>query len=656
MKGRGQILRIDLNTEKITKEPMSGDLCRNFVGGEGVNSWLLWQHFLKVGIGADPLGPDNVLIAGLGPLGGTCYGAGSKMKWTFKSPAYNLFGDSAVGGAFGPQMRWAGYDHMVITGRAKRPTYIWIQDDTVELRDARQLMGKDVPEVDEAIKHELGEAELDTACIGRAAENLVTFGSITVSRHRSAGRTGAGAVMASKNLKAIAARGTRGIPIYDPKGFFKAMDDLAVAMRTNQRLLDGWKLFGTLMATGVYQRTGVNAYRNNQESGMPDEKYQKLSHRFYRDRMAVSMLSCSPGCITGCDGRWKLKGDESPFARKHPGLTGNKPEYAAIGSFGAVADIPDLPAATYLGMLCTKYSMDMIEVGTICGFLMELWQKGIINADDTKEWFGEPVTLEWENYDAVEKIVQSIALQNNKLGDIFKGGLYKAAQRIEEMKNAPALKYALYGKGGAPFMEDVRHTPGWAMNMAVASRGADHLKGTGTLDKVNRPDISKHYFGRDDGAKPFDPTLKGASSALSENRCALINSLGICISLTAADPFAFSPELFARALQAATGMAYTGDDLLLAGERIVNVEKAFNSRLGCRREDDKLCERWLKEAVKTGPGKGMKAEDYFDTLKDEYYHYHGWDQKTSLQTRKKLEQLGMQEVAEVLVKEGALAE
>lgn len=654
MHGRGQILKIDLTTEKISKEPIPQEWMRKFVGGEGINSWMLWQHFLRVDPKIDPLSADNVLITGLGPLGGTGYGAGTKMKWTFKSPAYNLFGDSASGGTFGSQLRWAGYDHIAITGRSKHPVYLWIHDDSVEIRDARRLMGKDTPEADDLIKEELGDGEIDTACIGRAGENLVSYACIAVSRHRVAGRTGAGCVMGSKNLKALAARGTKGIPIHDPKAFFVAVDALIAAANKNLRWLEGWKLFGTLLATGHYQRTGVNAYRNNQFSMLPEEKYQRLSHRAYRDDIAVSILSCSPGCYSGCTGKWKIKGNESPAAHKYAGATGDKPEYAAVGGFGVVSDLPDMPAVAYLANLCTHYGMDIIEVGGICGFLMELWQRGIIDAKDTEEWFGEPVSLEWGNLEAVEKILQSIALQNNKLGDLLKGGLYKAAQRIEEMKNAPALKYALYGKGGASFMEDVRHTPGWAINMAVASRGADHLKGIGTLDKLNRPDISMLYFGRPDAAEPFKPTLKGANSALAENRTALLNSLGVCISMVSADPITFPPALFAQALNAATGMNYTGEDLLKSGERVVNLEKAFNSRLGCRREDDKLCERWLKEEIKQGPGKGMKAGDYFEGLKDEYYQWHGWDPKTSLQTRKKLEELDMRDIAEVLEKEGAV--
>ncbi|MFQ5825830.1 MAG: aldehyde ferredoxin oxidoreductase N-terminal domain-containing protein, partial [Dehalococcoidia bacterium] len=226
MSGRGDILKVDLTTQRVSREPLSPELRRRFLGGHGVNTWLFWEHFLEVDPRIDPLSPDNVLIAGVGPLGATGYGGGTKMKWTFKSPAYDMFGDSVCGGNFGAQLRWAGYDHLVITGRADRPVYIWIDDDVVEIRDAAHLWGKDVDEADDLIKEELGDEGLETALVGRAGENLTAFASIIASRHRAAGRTGGGCVMGSKNLKGVAVRGTKGLDIHDPQGFFQALDAL----------------------------------------------------------------------------------------------------------------------------------------------------------------------------------------------------------------------------------------------------------------------------------------------------------------------------------------------------------------------------------------------------------------------------------------------
>ncbi|MDP2953059.1 MAG: aldehyde ferredoxin oxidoreductase C-terminal domain-containing protein, partial [Chloroflexota bacterium] len=279
-----------------------------------------------------------------------------------------------------------------------------------------------------------------------------------------------------------------------------------------------------------------------------------------------------------------------------------------------------------------------------------------IGPQDAQEWFGEPLSLEWGSYKTVEKVIDAIALHKGKLGDLFQGGLVKGAQRLEDERNIPALQYAIYGKGGGACILEVRQTPSWAINQAVASRGADHLKGFGTLDKINRADISQHYFGTPDGAKPMDITLKGAGSAKAEDRCAIISSLGLCNFLVATDPLLYPHEVFCRAVETLTGLKLSPQELEMAGRRIVNLEKAFNSRLGMRREDDKLCHRWMEEPIADGAGKGWKAGDYLEKLKDEYYQTHGWDVKTSLQTRKLLEEVGLAEVAQVLEKEGALAQ
>jgi len=653
MTGYGSILRIDLTSEKISTEPIPVELCKRFIGGAGINTWLFWEHFLKVDPKIDPLSPDNVLIAGVGPLGATGYGGGTKMKWTFKSPTYNTFGDSICGGHFGAHLRWAGYDHIVITGKAKKPVYIWIDDDKVEIRDASKLWGHDIDETDSLIKTSLGTKELETAAIGQAGENLVTYASIIASRHRVAGRSGSGCVMGSKNLKAIAARGTKGLDVSDPKGFFTAITAL-IASVNSMAERDIIKLYGTLRLTSYLQRTGGNAWRNCQSVQVPQESFNMISHRWYLENIADTSLSCSPGCLLSCAGTYKVKGDESPSASKFAGKRGYKPEYLAMASLAITPDIHDFPAVGYLNDKLRKYGMDCAEIGACCGLLMELWQRGIITESDTKEWLGEPLSLEWGNYESAARLIDSIALQKDRLGNIFKAGVYKAAQRLEELKSAPILKYAVYGKGGAPFTEEIRHFPSWATNMAVSSRGGDHLKGFGTLDRWGRRDIAEHYFGNQKAAAPLDITLKGASSAVAENYTPLINCLGVCLFVVDVDPINFPPKNFALALKAATGLDFTVQELLTAAERVANLEKAFNTRLGLRRQDDKICERWMKEPEVGGYGKGWKAEDYLDKLLDEYYEYHGWDKTTGLQTRKKLDELGMQDVAGVLEKEGGV--
>ena len=653
--GRGQILRIDLTTESITKEPISEELARQYLGGVGINARLLWEHFLKVDPKIDPAGPENVIIAGLGPLGGTGYGAGTKVKFTFKSPLTGFYGDSAAGGAFGPNLRWAGYDHVVITGRANRPVYIWIHDDDVQLRDAAHLWGKEVPEANHLIKAELGHEDLETACVGPAGEQGVAFANIQVSEHRAAGRCGGGHVLASKNVKAIAVRGTKGIAIHDPQRFMRAADVL-ISQANRLKVRDPWKNAGTMSVFGWYNRGGFSPYRNNQSSSVPRERYETTSTRWYLDNLAVGPLSCSPGCISGCSGFYRIKGDESPGARDYAGESGTRMELAAQIGFGGQCDVSDMPAQQHLWRMCAEYGVDVIETAMCCAFLLELWQRGIIDQRDTAAWVGEPITLEWGNYRSVAKLIESIALQRNELGRIFKDGLYQAARRIEEIKGVPALPYAVYGKGGMSFVAEIRCNPSWGISMAVASRGADHLKGAvGTFERFSRPDLSRLAFGSPDAAEPYTATMKGRDCARAENRVAVVNSLGMCTFIVTLETATFPLDLFTEALSAVTGMEITAPELAIAGERVANLEKAFNSRLGLRREDDRLCARWLNEPVDHPQALGMKGSEWLDPTKDDYYEARGWDKATALQTRQRLEALGLHDVAEVLAREGALA-
>jgi len=283
---------------------------------------------------------------------------------------------------------------------------------------------------------------------------------------------------------------------------------------------------------------------------------------------------------------------------------------------------------------------------------MELWQRGIITEPDMVEWTGEPLSLEWGNCEAVEKILGMIAFQENKLGEILKGGVYQAARAIEELKGVTVRQYANYGKGRSPHVESMRARPGFVLAGAVSAIGCHHLKGLGVDENTSRV-----YFGKPDAGEPFSPTLKGAGHALSEVFSSITNSLGLCRwsgapHMNIAD---FPLELYTAALYALTGMTITPEELYLAGERTVNIEKAFNSRLGLNRDDDVLCYRWTNEPVPSGVGKGMKAADYLEAIKDEYYEYRGWDKTTSLQKREKLAELGLEEVAKILEREGGLA-
>ncbi|MFC1885689.1 aldehyde ferredoxin oxidoreductase family protein [Thermodesulfobacteriota bacterium] len=642
------ILRINLNDESVSIEPLAEEYRQKYLGGEGVNARLLWEHFLTIDPKIDPLSPDNVLIAGVGPLAGTGLGAGSKMKFTYKSPAYNIYGDASCGGGLGSQLRWAGYDHMIITGKAKRPVYLWINDDSIEIRDASHLWGKDTHKTEDAVREDLGDKDIAIACIGQAGENLVRVASIILDGHRAAARGGGGCVFGSKNLKAIVARGTKGLDIHDAKALFKVMDDFGAATNKNIRARERAMKWGTLGNTRLNHTWGFNAFRNMQGYIMPDEGADKLDHKWYINNIATRALACSPGCAFGCGGWYQLKGHESESAARYAGERSTKPEYGTANPFGTACDVRDMPAVGHFNKMCNQYGMDTMEIGMSISLLMELWQRGVITAEDTADWYGEPLSLEWGNDRAVEGIIDAIGLKQNRLGEIMRGGVYQTALRIGELKGMDLLKYANYGKGGATHEGPARGLPTLGIACALAPIGAHHLKGMGIS-----PGASIMYFEKPDAADIMGGDLKGAGHAVAENFMALCNSLGIC-SFLAKDPAVIPIELFSAALEAVAGISLTPEDLYIAAQRVANIEKAFNSRLGLRREHDALCERWMNEPIMEGRAFGIKAGDFLEPAKDEYYQHRGWDKNTSLQTREKLAELDMIDVADILEKENAV--
>ncbi|MFQ5874383.1 MAG: aldehyde ferredoxin oxidoreductase family protein [Dehalococcoidia bacterium] len=652
--GYGDILRIDLTTRRVAREPVPDRLIECFLGGYGINDYLFWEHFQDTDPRVDPLSPDNVLIIGMGPFLGTGLGLGSKTKFTFKGPAYEMFGDSVAGGAFGAQLRWAGYDHVVITGRAESPVYVWISDDQVQIIDAHHLWGLTAGATDLAIKQEVGDSQVHTACIGPAGENLVTFASISVSVHRSAGRCGGGAVMGSKNLKAIVAKGSRGISVCDPEGFFRVADQMRELIE-GIKFSDTWKKYGTLRISESYNRIGSNSWRNFRSGIVPDDALERLSAEWFNDNIKVHGLSCSPGCATACSAWYEVKGNETPGAARYAREGSGKPEYLTVASFGMMCDIRDMTAVGHLHRMCSEYSMDLQEVGNICALLMELWERGAITQREVEQWWGESLSLNWGDAETVEKILVALGTQSNKLAEIFRRGSYRGAVYLEELTGKPVLKYANYGKGGSCVNEEPRPFPIWLTNMAVASRGADHLKGASNPDKFGGTKLSTAWWGRPEAGERFTATLKGAHSAKAENFTAAANCLGICTIASGLGLPNIPFQMFADGYNALTGRKLSGEDLWLIGERVCNLEKAFNSRLGLTREDDTVCGRWLSEEVTEGPGEGMKAGDYLQQTLDEYYETKGWDKVSGLQTEDTLKRMGLQDVARVLKRDGVLA-
>ncbi len=649
-----RLLRVNLTSGDVRTEVLPHAMFERWIGGSGINNWLLWEHFLTHDIDCDPRGPDNIFVFGVGPLAGTGAGSGIKGRITFKSPCYGIFGDSAAGGKFPYVVRFAGFDHVAITGRAPRPVYLHLCDGAVEIRDASHLWGRNTADTHAALGHELGDypSPAHTLTIGEAGENQVGIAGVVSDASRIHARGGGGCVMGSKNLKAIAAQGSGGVRVRNPRGLLDWSRDFRQKIDRNEAIY-GFKRRGTLGAVEMYQHIGSHFWRNNQGNLFRGEEIR--SDNWVKKYHKYSEV-CSADCFIACDGRYKIDGSESDKAAKYVGETFRRPEYLTTGSAAGALDVRDWAEVAHWGKVTNDFGIDNQDLSCSISFVMELDQRGLLSARDKGELFGRDQKLEWGDMDDIEALVRDIALKQNLFGELFTDGPYWGALRYSERRGENLMKYSIYGKGGASFTEEMRPFPTWMNNMAVASRGADHLKGIGLIEKFQRRDLSKRYFGRVEAADLSTPLLKGACTAVVENQVALINSYGVCLFHWMLDPAGYAPEeYYGRAFAEVTGIERSPEELLRDGERICNLEKAFNSRLGLRREHDTICERWMFEPTTEGMYPGRVAADMFDTVLDEYYQWRGWDKATGLQTARRLEALGMADVAEVLAADGALA-
>ena len=629
----GNVLRVDLTKEKVIKQPLRREWARLFLGGSGINDWVLYN---EVRPEVRPLEPENRLIFGVGPLAGTILPLGSKTKVTTRSPLTGIFGDTAAGGMWGPELKHAGYDHIVVQGKASKPAYLWIDDDHVEIRDASHLWGKDVFETNDIIKEDLGDEEVSIAAIGPGGENLVKFASIIFNRYRAAGRTGAGCVMGSKKLKAIAVRGTKGIRIAEPDEFENYCQKARErADPRDNPLLKILSKYGTIGIMPIYNEIGCLSVRNFQDVSW--DKIDSFDPEKLLERYVKRSLACSPNCFIHCSHWWEIK--EGRFA----GEMGEKPELVIAIAFGSNLDNPDMASILHFQNLVNRYGIDAIETATTIGLLMECWQKGIITEKDT-----DGICYEWGDIDATIDTVKKI-VNREGFGNLLGEGTLNVAKKIG------AEKFVCHSKG-TTMIEDLRAFPHWALNHAVSTRGADHLKGYSMLDKSGRTDISRKLFGDPGAGMPQSPRLKGVSVKFFEEFLQMCDALGICKLvatrlLTPADPKdILGMEYFSGVFSSATGIEMSAEEFTKCCERIVVVEKMFNARLGVTRKDDTLGHRWMREPCPSGPGKGMKAEDYLDTCLDEYYKVRGFDVKTGLPTKNKLKELGLRNLVNDLEK------
>lgn len=621
----GTILRVDLSTGKIVKQRLSEDLAYNFVGGRGINSKILYD---ETDPQTDPLSPANRLIVGTGPVTGTLGPSAGRFTVTAKSPLTGILGDGNGGGEFAAELKFAGYDHIVFQGRAPEPVYLWIDDEQVQIRKARHLWGKNTWETEEILRKELGDNEIKTLCIGPGGENLVKFACLITSDDRAPARTGTGAVAGSKNLKAIAVRGSRSVKLANPSRYREVIGQLYKALH-EQPLFPWFSDIGTAHLPQAANKAGTISIKNLQENQWPDEVVGELYGENFLRRHEAKNWSCF-ACPTHCNHFITIK--DGPYT----GLKGKRPE--GVNSFGAPLGVTSFPFTLNAWNLSNQYGLDVKSTAEGIGAAMEWFQRGIITGEDT-----DGLELEWGNHEVILKLIDKIAMREG-FGDILAEGPVKAAQKIGK----GAEFYVPHVKGLTQNLIRVDRSPISLLGHCVNTRGMDHLRGTvATAHLADMKEDMLYGSVAVDWVIHYQDVCTGADLAeiCKFNTEWMIFTKGGGV------------EMMAEILSAITGVDFSEEHLRLAAERVFNIEKAYLVREGLRRKDDNPPRRYVEEPFASGPYKGQKTDlEKYGKLLDVYYEKRGWDKATGAPTRDKLEQLGLNYVADDLDKVGVYRE
>jgi aldehyde:ferredoxin oxidoreductase len=604
------LLKIDLSAGSLIREPLSSSLVRQYLGGRGLNSKLLFDSLPPR---IDPLSPDNPLIIGAGLLTGTAIPAASRFTISAKSPLTGGLGDANSGGFFGPEMVFAGIHHILIRGRAEKPVYLLIQDGRFEIRDARSLWGKTVREADEAIKKELGTDEAQILLIGPAGENLSPIASVMNNLSRAAARGGVAAVMGSKNLKAVVVRGTKGTPVSDKNQVFKLLTEIRGIL-----FADPWfQMFsraGTTGLTETYNGLGVMPIRNFQESHLPE--IEPLSSKEFLNRFARKRKSCFH-CPIQCS-HFYAAGTEF----QEEGL-----EYESIAALGPRCGNFDMATILKANAICNRLGLDTIGAGDAIAFLMECHQRDLISKEEA-----DGLDLSWGNGETILTLLRKIAHREG-IGNLLAEGSCKAARKIGK----GAEKLAMHVKGQAIIASDPRGLKAWGLGYAVSSRGACHLRALPVAEYSVTPEVAKKLWGTEKAADRFAAAGKGRLVKWCEDLRVLSDALGLCRFFTRTT-FLF-PDQLARLIPYVTPLEFSPEELTRAGERINNLERLLNVREGFSRREDTLPERFRVEPLKEGPSKESVVD--LEPMLDEYYQARGWDLATGFPSPQKLAELDL---------------
>jgi aldehyde:ferredoxin oxidoreductase len=612
----GKILRVDLGKQKITKTPLEETVAKAYIGGRGIAARIIYD---EVEPKTGPFDPDNRLVFMTGPLTGTTVPSSGRYEVCAKSPASDAWGDANSGGYFGPELKWAGFDGIIFQGRAPKPVYLWVHDGEAEIKPAGHIWGKDAYETEDILRGDLGDSKVRTACCGPAGEKLVRFAAVMNDKYRAAGRCGMGAVMGSKNLKAIAVRGTNKPSLGDEEGL-RQLSLEAIKMIKESPITPALFAYGSSGGLIMLASIGDTPIKNWSKGEFANA--EKVSGGALAETYLKRKYACY-NCQIAC-GRWVRVSDE-PYT-----CEGCGPEYETCASLGTNCLNENLAAICKANDLCNRVGLDTISAGSAIAFAMECYEKGLITKKDCGG-----IELRWGDADATIEMIKKIAYRKD-IGDTLAEGVRRASKKIGKGSD----QLAIHVKGLEVAMHDPRYNKSLAVTYAVGSTGGRHTEGQ-SLEMGQSPVLDVPALS--DSVEATSEDRKAALSVAAIDFNMIVDALGIC---DYAASTGFSVGQMASMLNAATGWTMSKEDLLKVGERIANTTRAFNIRHGLTAKDDVLPSR-LMQPQNEGGNQGQAIQNFQGLIK-EYYALRKWDVLTGKPSKEKLVGLGLKKEAKDL--------
>jgi len=615
----GKVLVVDLATGASAIEEPTDDFYRMYLGGWGFIAHELLKRAPK---GVDPFAPENPLMFAAGVASGTGIPGSGRHAVGAKSPLTGAFGEADVGGFWGTELKRAGFDAIVITGRSETPVYLWIHDGEVELRDAGHLWGRETGVVQETIRTELDDAKIRVIQCGIAGENLVRFACVISDVNRAAGRTGLGAVMGSKRLRAVAVRGTGAVEVADPDGV-KGLVDYVVGLR------DRWAGFhehgtgGGIIQMDEVGRLPTRNFREGKFEGAAKIAGTTMTEQFLIDRDTCHACPIACKRVVKSDGEYEVD----------PVYGG--PEYESLASLGSICGVDNLEAVIYANQLCNAYGLDTISTGVTIGWVMECFDRGLLTAEDTGG-----VEVRFGDHKAMTQLVEQIANRDG-FGNLLAEGSLRAARAI----GRGAERYAVQAKGQEFPMHDPRWQFGLGIGYATSPTGADHMHNfhdSGISMEVGASRMKSLGVFTEPVERTTLPPVKPILAATVIRVQVMNNCVGICMFL----PYRLSH--FREIVAAVTGWDVSDLELLRVGERALALARLFNAREGSTPSDDTHHPRFTEPLMLAGEEGASIPEAEMRKAVDLYYEVQGWDKTTGAPTRAKLHELSLGWAVDIL--------